>query len=123
MDRIVNPAALAGAHRAKKMMPIDDAASLSNKNGSKNQDSPKVPRLGRSHFVRPSDSFPVGRDRMISVEPDGKGGWRALESDEGGGSVLSCDGTKQGAIEAALEWVYRYNAEMEVTNDPTGGAR
>ncbi|WP_157893551.1 hypothetical protein [Aquidulcibacter paucihalophilus] len=60
---------------------------------------------------------------MVSVEPNGKGGWWALESDEGGGAVLSCDGTKRGAIEAALVWVYQFNAEMEVTNDPTGGAR
>ncbi len=37
MDRIDNPATLTGAHRAKKMMPIDDAASLSNKNRSKDQ--------------------------------------------------------------------------------------
>ncbi len=37
MDHIENPAALAGANRVEGMMPIHDAASLSTKNGSKDQ--------------------------------------------------------------------------------------
>jgi hypothetical protein len=123
MDLNTKQVRTGNADPLKMKSPAGCGASLSTKDDSKNQGSRKVSRLRRSHFERPSDSFPVGRDRMVSVEPNGKGGWWALESDEGGGSVLNCDGTKQGAIEAALEWVYRYNAEMEVINDPTGGAR
>jgi hypothetical protein len=38
MDHTNDPATPASAHRAAKMMPIDDAASLSNKSTPKYQD-------------------------------------------------------------------------------------
>jgi hypothetical protein len=123
MDLNTKQVRTGNADLSKMKSPAGCGASLSTKDGSKNQGSRKVSRLRRSHFERPSDSFPIDRERMVSVQPNGKGKWWALQEDSSGGSVLNCDGTKQGAIEAALEWVYRYNAEMEVINDPTGGAR
>lgn len=64
MDRIDNPAALAGAHRAKKMMPIDDAASPSSKSRSKNQS------IGQRQRA-------LGFDKLEGLEPNRPNGWKS----------------------------------------------
>ena len=63
MDRIENPAARLGAHRVKKMMPIDCAASLSTKNGSKDQ---SIRRRQRA----------FGFDAPGTLDPNHSKGWK-----------------------------------------------
>jgi hypothetical protein len=64
MNRIVNPATLMGARRAKKMMPIDDAASPSSKSRSKDQSIGQPQR-------------PLVFDRLEGLDPNRSKGWKS----------------------------------------------
>ena len=64
MDRTENPAARLGAHRVGKMMPIDDAASLSSKSGSKDQSIRQRQRA-------------LGLDEPGALDPHHSKGWKS----------------------------------------------
>jgi hypothetical protein len=64
MEDIESPAALAGAHRAERMVPIDDAASPSNKTTSKDQ---AIERDHRAAIV----------DELDSLDLNHREGWKA----------------------------------------------
>ncbi len=64
MDRTENPAALAGANRAKKMMPINDAASSSSKNRPKDQSNRQRQRA-------------FGLNELRDLDPSSSKGWKS----------------------------------------------
>jgi hypothetical protein len=64
MDRTENPVALAGANRVGKMMPINDAASLSSKSGPKDQS-----------IVQRQRAF--GLDELRALDPSSSKGWKS----------------------------------------------
>jgi hypothetical protein len=62
------------------------------------------------------DARPDGRDRHISIAPDGEGFWQVLESDEGGGT---CWGslTKVEALAIGLGYVLKSGATLTLRNE------
>jgi len=74
---------------------------------------PKTPR--RQPVTLPADAYPIGRERVITIEP-APDGWVVMESDDGGSMWLGDKLTKQEAIAIGLQWVRECNCELVLTN-------
>jgi hypothetical protein len=67
----------------------------------------------------PPDAQPIGRESSVLILPE-TGGWAAMEMSDSGASYLVHSTTKETAIQAALAYVRRWNAELTLTNKPDG---
>lgn len=76
-----------------------------------------VVHFPNSRAPLPEDAKPIGRECFVVVFPDpAGGGWSVQECDDGGAMFLGDRLPKWQAIEIALDWVRKWNAEMAINN-------
>ena len=76
---------------------------------------PKAPRRPPHPDARPILSGYC----LITIEPDDEG-WSVIECSESGAALLGSALPKWAAIEIGLDWVRRWNAELQIRNKFVG---